>query len=218
MALTIFFAISSRSNPNQKGLLSHSIEHIKHGLANILAGIIESIPIGGTILFFIRHNLGENMKHRYAFCHGQPGKLMPYRSIAKERGYIVLTKSTPNEPFAGMCYAEALKLNIINSHFQLQIAKMRSIEESYEELEFEDQMAVKHHRNFKQYDYYDSSASFLFPLLSLNAEPNLFVKSTPHSIEFGSYRREAPFESNQRENIPQFLKDWWPQEAYTKIN
>ncbi len=69
-------------------ILKHSWTHLKHGLGNIAAGIVETIPGVGYLMWVIRE---EKFSHVNPHIHvelGQQDKFMPYKSLQKEESKI----------------------------------------------------------------------------------------------------------------------------------
>lgn len=79
IATAILLFIPALATGEIKSLGLHSWTHIKHGAANILAGIIEAIPLVGTIASFRR-----TLDYDHPFYSGgesRKGKFMPYQSL-----------------------------------------------------------------------------------------------------------------------------------------
>jgi hypothetical protein len=70
-------------------LLNHSWTHIKHGLGNVVAGVIEALPIIQTIFYLVRMNKGASSSDAVAHLRtGHENKFMPYASLIEEDWHI----------------------------------------------------------------------------------------------------------------------------------
>ncbi len=88
LALGIFSAfsviISPRENPAQDKL-KFSCRHVVHGLSNVIAGILETIPLLQTAFYGFR-NLKQTIGSYLTIkiCSGQESRFIGYRLLAKK--------------------------------------------------------------------------------------------------------------------------------------
>lgn len=74
---TVDFFIKS-----DKNLIHHGWTHIRHGCGNIVGGLVTSIPVAGTILYFIK-NYTSLYNVYNSFATGHENKFMPYEELVK---------------------------------------------------------------------------------------------------------------------------------------
>lgn len=109
VAGTIFkliFSLAARLNKDDEFancLKEHSRQHIRHGFGNIMAGLIESIPIISSIALGIRYSRKPSSVFGMYHTSHDWIKNMPYQSVAKRRLEITI------EGCANECNENALR-------------------------------------------------------------------------------------------------------------
>ena len=88
LALGIFSAfsviISPRENP-AKNKLKFSCRHVVHGVSNVIAGILETIPLLQSVFYGFRdlkQTVGSYLPTK--ICSGQESRFIGYKLLAKE--------------------------------------------------------------------------------------------------------------------------------------
>jgi len=80
LVLSIILAIPAIFNRDARELFGCSVTHIAHGFGNIIGGILETVPIIGSIVNGIRAWKGENANSAY-LTTGQESKFMAYKKL-----------------------------------------------------------------------------------------------------------------------------------------
>lgn len=104
-------------------LLNHSWTHMKHGLGNIVAGILEAIPLFGTILFGLRVVKSIDPSVPVYLRTGHENKWMPYSSLVEQDWDFCGDEALSTRKNFNKIIEENALEGIASLQYKMQIAK-----------------------------------------------------------------------------------------------